>query len=200
MKVFPYRWYIRGLGSDKAACYHPCWSDPAADLVPLDWVTKTAFAQGVVSSGLSPLEDLDFADDLAPLSHSTGYRTRGTRRGLWVEQDVKMGLMINVAKIKLMRIGTKREVSVFIAGERIEEVDDFTYLGSIVSKKGGNYMDSYSLRVIKPKLLPTLHSKQQNLKVHDMDSIKPFVFFFLYQGFNWFCNYPPDLYQATRAS
>ena len=35
-----------------------------------------------------------------------------------------------------MRIGTKRGDGVLVAGGRIEEVDEFTYLGSIVSKKG----------------------------------------------------------------
>ena len=35
-----------------------------------------------------------------------------------------------------MPIGTKRGDGVSVAGGRIEEVDEFTYLGSIVSKKG----------------------------------------------------------------
>ena len=52
-----------------------------------------------------------------------------------------MGLKINAAKTKLMRIGTKRGDSVLIAGERVEEVDEFTYLGSTVSKKGGTDED-----------------------------------------------------------
>ena len=40
-------------------------------------------------------------------------------------------------KDKGMRMVTKRGDGVLIAGERIEEVDKFTYLGNIVSKKGG---------------------------------------------------------------
>jgi len=52
-----------------------------------------------------------------------------------------VGLKINAAKTKVMHIGTKRGDSVLIAGERIEEVDGFTYLGSIVSKKGGTDED-----------------------------------------------------------
>jgi len=38
-----------------------------------------------------------------------------------------------------MRIGTKRVDGVSVAGGRIE--DEFTYLGSIVSKKGGTDED-----------------------------------------------------------
>jgi len=52
------------------------------------------------------------------------------------DQGAKVGMKINAAKTKLMRIGTKRCDSVLIAGERVEEVDEFTYLGNIVSKKG----------------------------------------------------------------
>ena len=51
-------------------------------------------------------------------------------------QGAKVGLKINATKTKFMHIGTKRGNGVSVAGGRIEEVDEFTYLGSIVSKKG----------------------------------------------------------------
>ena len=66
---------------------------------------------------------------------------KGKKRAL-EEQGAKVGLKISSAKTNLMRIGTKkRGDSVLIAGERVEEVDEFTYLGSIVSKKGGTDED-----------------------------------------------------------
>jgi len=40
-----------------------------------------------------------------------------------------------------MRIGTKRDEGVSVAGGRIDEVDELTYLRSIVSKKGGTDKD-----------------------------------------------------------
>ena len=40
-----------------------------------------------------------------------------------------------------MRIGTKRDDGVLVVGTRIEDVDEFTYHGSIVSKKGGTDED-----------------------------------------------------------
>jgi len=52
-----------------------------------------------------------------------------------------VGLKINAAKTKLMRIGIKRGDSVLIAGEQVGEVDEFTYLESIVSKKRGTDAD-----------------------------------------------------------
>ena len=56
-------------------------------------------------------------------------------------QSAKVGLKINAIKSKLMHMGTKCGDGVSVAGEPIDEVDDFTYLGSIVSKKGGNDED-----------------------------------------------------------
>ena len=44
-------------------------------------------------------------------------------------------------KTKLMRVGTKQDDGVMIAGEQIEKVDEFRYFGSIVSKKGGTDED-----------------------------------------------------------
>jgi len=57
------------------------------------------------------------------------------------EQGAKVGLKIDAARTKLMRIGTRRGDSVLIERERIEEADEFTYLGSILSKKGGTDED-----------------------------------------------------------
>ena len=106
-------------------------------LVVLDWVTRTAFARkcSIEWSFMTPLEDLQFADDLALMSHRI-QDTRDKTRPL-EEQGAKVGLKINATKTKLMRIATKRGDGVLIAGERIEEVDEYTYLGSIVSRKGG---------------------------------------------------------------
>ena len=86
-----------------------------------------------------PLRRLDFADDLALLSHRI-QDMRDKTRALEV-QSAKVGLKINATKTKLMRIDTKLDDGVSVAGERVEEVDEFTYLGSIVSNKGGTDED-----------------------------------------------------------
>ena len=110
-------------------------------LVALDWVTRTAFdrKRGIQWTFTTLLEDLDFSDDLALLSHRI-QDVRDTTRALEV-QSAKLGLKINATKTKLMRIGTKRGDGVSVAGERVEEVGEFTYLGSIVRKKGGTDED-----------------------------------------------------------
>jgi len=109
--------------------------------VTLNWVTKTAFAtrRGIQCSFVTSLEDLDFADDLALLSHRIQDMMDKARA--LEDQGAKVASKMNAAKTKLMHIGTKRGDSVLIAGERVEEVDEFTYLGSIVSMKGGTDQD-----------------------------------------------------------
>ena len=118
-----------------------CLLSPLLFLVALDWVTRTAFdrKRGIQWTFTTSLEDLDFADDLALLSHRI-QDMRDKTRALEV-QSAKVGLKINATKTKLMRIGTKRGDVVSVAGKRVEEVDEFTYLGSIVSKKGGTDED-----------------------------------------------------------
>ena len=94
---------------------------------------------GIQWSLTTSLEDLDFADDLALLSHRI-QDMRDKTQAL-KEQSVKVGLKINATKTKLMRVGTKQDDGVMITGEQIEEVDEFRYLGSIVSKNGGTEED-----------------------------------------------------------
>jgi len=104
-------------------------------------VTRTAFdrKRGIQWTFTTSLEDLDFADDLALLSHRI-QDMRDKTQALEV-QGAKVGLKINASKTKLMSIGTKRDDGVSVIDGRIEEVDEFTYLGSIVSKKGGTDED-----------------------------------------------------------
>ena len=73
-----------------------------------------------------------FADDLALLSH----RVQDLR-----EQGEKVGLEINTTKKRMICIYTKHSDGVFIEGEQVKEVDKFTYLGNIASKKGGTNED-----------------------------------------------------------
>ncbi len=109
--------------------------------VALDWVTRTAFERkrGIQWTFTTSLEGIDFADDLALRSHSL-QDMRDKTQALEV-QNAKVGLEINGIKTKLMRIGTKLGDGVSVEGEQIEEVDEFTYLDSIVSKKDGTDED-----------------------------------------------------------
>jgi len=61
-----------------------------------------------------------------------------------------MGLKLSATETMVMRISTKRGDGVLIAGERIEEVDEFIYLGSIVSKRRGTDVDIQE-RIVKAR-------------------------------------------------
>ena len=150
-----------------------CLLSPLLFLVTLDWVTKTAFAtrHGIQWSFMTSLEDLDFADDLALLSHRI-QDTKDKTRAL-EDQGAKVGLKMNATKTKLMRSGTKRGDSVLIAEERVEEVDEFTYLGSIVSKKGRTDEDIQArigkarqvFAMLKPVWRSTAQTTQAKLRI-----------------------------------
>ena len=93
-----------------------CLLSPLLFLVPLDWVTRTAFdrKRGIQWTFTTSLEDLDFADDLALLSHRI-QDMRDKTQALEV-QSAKVGLKINATKTKLMPIVTKRDDGVSVLG------------------------------------------------------------------------------------
>ena len=88
---------------------------------------RTGVRQGWLLSSLLFLVALDWVTRIWALSLEV--------------QGGKVGLKINATKTKLMRIGTERSDGVSVAGGLIEDVDEFTYLRSIVSKKGGTDED-----------------------------------------------------------
>ena len=57
------------------------------------------------------------------------------------QEGRKVGLKINEHKTKEMRINSTREEGIMVNGNTIEQVEQFQYLGSIVSKKGGTEED-----------------------------------------------------------
>jgi hypothetical protein len=58
-----------------------------------------------------------------------------------INEAEKAGLVINVKKTKAMRVNTRKEDQFTLRGESIEDVDSFTYLGSMVTKDGGAVQD-----------------------------------------------------------
>jgi hypothetical protein len=53
----------------------------------------------------------------------------------------KIGLVINVKKTQAMRVNTNKTDPFTLRGESTEDVDGFTYLGSMVAKDGGAVQD-----------------------------------------------------------
>ena len=85
------------------------------------------------------LEDLDFADDLALLSHSHQQMKAKTKDLVQISQ--KTGLKVHPDKTKILKINPTVQEDMEINGKPLEEVESFTYLGSIIDKKGGTEAD-----------------------------------------------------------
>ncbi|XP_071166966.1 uncharacterized protein [Mytilus edulis] len=79
------------------------------------------------------LEDTDYADDLALLSHTEDHMQEKTKN---LEETAKMiGHKINTKKTQLMYLNTERHSVIFIEGKQLETVDSFNYLGSCITQK-----------------------------------------------------------------
>ena len=77
----------------------------------------------------SLLDNLDFADDPALLFH--------TYKQTDAEEDVCTGHHSPASVTKVVGMITASTNPISLRGEPIEDVDSFTYLGSVVSKTGG---------------------------------------------------------------
>ena len=128
-----------------------CLLSPFFFLLAIDWIMKTTTQgkrNGIQWTIWNQLEDLDFADDVALLAHS---HTQMQDKILTLNRNsAKLGLHINLEKTKIMKCNNTCNNPVKIEGVPIEEVDHFTYLGSIVDKGGGTERD-VKQRIIKAR-------------------------------------------------
>ena len=119
-----------------------CLLSPFLFLLCIDWImrrTTEANRDGIQWTVTTRLEDLDFADDIALLSHNhQGMQTKATRLA---KISAKAGLRISKSKTKVIRVKTRNVNNIKLDGEAIDEVEDFIYLGSNISKDGGSNHD-----------------------------------------------------------
>ena len=57
------------------------------------------------------------------------------------ENSRRVGLNIHRGKTKTMRVHANNQTPISLQGEALEQVDNFTYLGSIMDKQGGTGAD-----------------------------------------------------------
>ena len=111
----------------------------------IDWVmrrTTEDSPRGIRWSLFSTLDDLDFADDLALLSHTHQHMQEKTSRLHTYGKQV--GLRISNKKTELMTLNVTRPEPVKVNGEDLRQTDRFTYLGSIIRPEGGTKEDIQS--------------------------------------------------------
>lgn len=92
------------------------------------------------------LQDLNYADDICPLSPN--FNQMQTKLTKLVKQAEKVGLTINVKKTKSMRIFNNNDQNFNINDESAEDVTHFTYLGSFILRNG-DASESAMIRVNK---------------------------------------------------
>ena len=90
--------------------------------------TTEANRDGIQWTLTTRLEDLDFADGIALLSHNHQGMQAKVKRIAKI--SAKTGLRISKSKTKVMRVKTRNVDNIKLDGEAIDEVEDFTYLGS----------------------------------------------------------------------
>ena len=106
----------------------------------IDWIIRqTTRRKRGIQCGLDTMEDLDFADDLALLSTSRRNLQQKTNE---LEVHAKrIGLHINTAKTKVMKIKTDDNQPFVIVIDDVETVDSFTYPGSVMDADKGSTAD-----------------------------------------------------------
>ena len=106
-------------------------------------VLKTSTTQrgnGIQWTPWAHLDDLDFANDLASLSHAQWQMQEKT--GTVADNSARLGLKVHRGKTKVLEnnaaVSTTHMSQV---GDGLEDVTSFTYLGTIVTNEGGTDAD-----------------------------------------------------------
>lgn len=119
-----------------------CLLSPFLFLLGIDYIMKKTTEgrrNGIQWTLWSQLDDLDFADDLALLSHKLSQMQEKTT--CLAQVSTQIGLNIHLGKTKVLRINAANDEAVMLGEKALEEVNSFTYLGSIVNKQGGSDED-----------------------------------------------------------
>ena len=119
-----------------------CLLSPFLFLLVIDWIMKTTTEgrnNGIQWTLTTQLDDLDFADDLALLSHN--HRQMQEKTSQLETTSARTGLKINKKKTEVMRINATVNAPITVNGEPVKEVESFVYLGSVIDKQGGTDRD-----------------------------------------------------------
>ena len=135
-----------------------CLLSPFLFILAIDWIMKVATGSrrnGIQWTLWEQLDDLDFADDIALLSHSHQQLQAKTTELEKLSSSV--GLKIHPGKSKILRINSQAQ-PITIKNQVLEDVKTFTYLGSIVDETGGTGAD-IKARITKARNAFTLLGK-----------------------------------------
>ena len=106
--------------------------------IVIDWVMKRATSdrpRGITWNGFGHLEDKDFADDLALITHA--HRDMQEKTSNTETEAGTTGLGISQPKSKVMRMNATSQLDIVVKGQGLENVLEFIYLGSYLTADGG---------------------------------------------------------------
>ncbi|KAJ4428965.1 hypothetical protein ANN_25961, partial [Periplaneta americana] len=109
------------------------------------------------------LEDLDYADDICLLAHS--FKDMKAKLQQLEKEAQKVGLQININKTKELRIGTNQPTLLTLSSGVIENVKEFSYLGSIVSQNGATDSDMFEKHIKNILAGPDIQQKPVELEI-----------------------------------
>ena len=140
-----------------------CLLSPFLFLLAVDWIMRQTADQGngIQWTFTEKLDDLDFADDLALLSHSHSQMQRKTETLDRI--SARTGLKIHAGKTKVLRIKAATDAPITLHDEPLEDVQSFTYLGSVLNVEGGNDED-IKIRIQKARAAFVMLRKIWNAK------------------------------------
>ena len=119
-----------------------CILSPILFLVITDWTMRKTTSdkpRRIQWNLFSHLEDLDFANDLTMLAiNRYNLQEKTARLETYAKQT---GLHINTAKTQVMYANATLTAPITANGDPLEFVDEFTYLGSLISKDNGAQKD-----------------------------------------------------------
>ena len=118
-----------------------CVLSPLLFNICLDHVMKKIndTASGIRWGMVSRLGDLEYADDICLISQSV--RAMAHKLTRLSDEAEKIGLKINIQKTKEMRMRIQDDRELRLKNTVIEQVQEFTYLGSIIDETGGTEAD-----------------------------------------------------------
>ena len=96
-------------------------------LLKMDWEMMTSTAQGrngIQWTAWKQLDDLDYADDLALLSH-TRHRMQEKTSAV-VDASARLGLKIHKGNNKVLKVNTVTDTPIRLKGEALDEEESFT--------------------------------------------------------------------------
>jgi hypothetical protein len=128
-----------------------CIFSPTLFFIVMDWIMRRNVdgEKGIQLNPFEHPEDLEYADDICLMSHKYEHLQAKTE-ALNITSKL-VGLQINTKKTKIMAINNRRKPIIKIQNEEIENIEEFTYLGSITDKNSGTEEDIKS-RISKAQI------------------------------------------------